>query len=494
MTIDDVFDLSTTSARRFEMLYSLEPAAAHECMTRFASIYTINSISKIEKFFLDTCIYDVKFDLSLKHSILSLVCFKSTSKERISNKLGASFSNVLFVSSVRGSWATVKDLLLLYEEYDELRRQYPVRRLSTFLKGTITRIFKSTLEPFNKTMDVLDAICRSRRDELEHLRSDIYDFVFVRYADRLTVENNLSLCQITYAENQCPFSGRYLMRVLEDESCHLRYRLEAGDLLRKGLIFGRTTAVDAPNAAQKLDRVNTLVEKLTTDLPYYFNSENVHLPAVEQSIRATITFLAEQTSGATHPSNLAALLSAKFAGCLNCDKVMLSLNHIFKLDFVKYSEYRLTASQVLEHLYIFIESRRDEAMRAQLFERLREELVDMHQSCSLGYVARLVNVLSGFDFGDGVGIFVSREDTMYAMFSAKIKEVIDEAPEDVKGILLEEMMTSTDDPSNRINLTRYLRPHIHHIWNYIFEQFKDELTPTDIDLYCRKISMRYDGL
>jgi hypothetical protein len=121
--------------------------------------------------------------------------------------------------------------------------------------------------------------------------------------------------------------------------------------------------------------------------------------------------------------------------------------------------------------------------------RLIQELLDMFDTCSQGYVCRLVNVLSGF--GTELGVSLDYEDEIYAIFSTKVNKLLSDAPEPLRDKLLEELTVESD---RRVNLLKYLRPRVPGIWNEIFEVFKEELTVTDLDLYCRKVMMKYEGI
>jgi hypothetical protein len=92
-----------------------------------------------------------------------------------------------------------------------------------------------------------------------------------------------------------------------------------------------------------------------------------------------------------------------------------------------------------------------------------------------------------------LGITISYEDEIFAIFSNKINTLVSQAPFEIKEQLLEELIIPSNDHENRLNLIRYLRPYLPQIWNEIFEIFKDELTITDLDLYCRKVTMKYEG-
>lgn len=146
---------------------------------------------------------------------------------------------------------------------------------------------------------------------------------------------------------------------------------------------------------------------------------------------------------------------------------------------------------MIEHVCLFIDSFPPETQQ-QLYTRLEQELADMYNTCSQGYLTRLINVFSGFGVED-VGISIAFEDQIYAIFSLKVNEHIAAAPEELKDTLLEELTVSTNEPERRMNLTRYLRPYLSKIWNEIFDEFSANLTTTDLDLYCRKVLLKYEG-
>ena len=141
---------------------------------------------------------------------------------------------------------------------------------------------------------------------------------------------------------------------------------------------------------------------------------------------------------------------------------------------------------------MFIENCEEE-LKSQLIRRLDQELVDMYETCSRGYASRLINIFSGFDITD-LGIAISYEDEIYTIFSNKVNRLIMQAPQPIQEKLLEELILPANDYENRLTLINYLRPHLSKIWNEIFQIFKDELTTIDLDLYCRKVTMRYEGL
>jgi uncharacterized protein YpbB len=152
----------------------------------------------------------------------------------------------------------------------------------------------------------------------------------------------------------------------------------------------------------------------------------------------------------------------------------------------------LTLEDIVKNLWLVIENSR---FKKELCKRLEQELIDMYDTCSQGYATRLINVFSGFPIegSDNLGISISYEDEIYNIFSNKVNKIVSNAPESLKEKLLEELLVPSNHHEDRLNLIRYLRPFLPKIWNEIYEIFKEELTITDLDLYCRKVTMKYEG-
>jgi hypothetical protein len=238
--------------------------------------------------------------------------------------------------------------------------------------------------------------------------------------------------------------------------------------------------------------VQNIISNILPNLPYVNlvnNPENAHLSSMVQSLNRTLKSLLELNKGKELPSDLYTVLLSKFEGN---KKIKGSLNRIFNYSFLKFSDYKLTLKEIIQNIWVFIDSC-EEALKGQLFTRLEQELEDMYDTCSQGYASRLINTFSGFQITD-LGIAISYEDEIYTIFSNKVNRLIMNAPQPIQEKLLEELLVPTDDYENRLNLLSFLRPHLHKIWNEIFEIFKDELTVTDLDLYCRKVTMRYEGI
>jgi hypothetical protein len=357
---------------------------------------------------------------------------------------------------------------------------FPQSFNETLFKNIIILAFKkwTQLEPFKKIFSLIKLATKDTGFKT------LCIFIYMRYNHSLNIKNNLLLLQIICGEED--FMDN-LFHIATNNMIDLNFRLEACDILYlKG------------SQAIKF-RVENILKLILPDSAYTQNPENVHIPSVVSSIDRTLKSMLASNEGKEMPHSLHTTLINIFKNSLEVHKIEGSLNRIFNYNFLKFSKYKLTLKEIIENVWLIID-RCDQELKAQLHIRLEQELADMYDTCSQGYVARLINVFSGFElhtcFGSGAfdgGITISHEDEIYAIFSTKVNKLVEHAPLSIKEILLEELIVPSNDHENRLNLIRFLRPHLPQIWNEIFEIFKNELTITDLDLYSRKVIMRYEG-
>ena len=475
----DIFDLSISNIKRYDLLLNLDTTIQFETIKRLMDIYRLSRVKKLEKFFIQVCIFDHQISLYLKQEMLHLL---TPSLCDTSNKLAKkreigikqSFSNVIFLILRKAFhhseyWLLLEDVLLSYFNYT---------KCFTLFKNIIILGFKKWIDPFKK----LFALIKTFEDSVF---KTLCTFIYTKYNHSLNIKNNLLLLQIICEEENIFMDN--LFHIASNDLISLNLRLEACDILYlKG------------SRDIKL-RVENTLKLILPDTAYTQNPENAHIPSVLSSVDRTLKSLLAFNKGKEMPHSLHTTLLNIFNQSKEFHKIEGSLNRIFNYNFLKFSKYKLTLKEIIENIWLVIDSCNcgsltREELKVQLYMRLEQELVDMYDTCSQGYVTRLINVFSGFELdGFNGGITISFEDEIYAIFSTKVNKLVECASEPIKEKLLEELILPSNDHENRLNLIRFLRPHLPQIWNEIFEIFKDQLTITDLDLYSRKVIMRYEG-
>lgn len=465
---EKVFDLTISNNERFKLLNQMNKDDQYEALKRMLHIYTISKVKKIEKFFIHICIYDKEeIDLYIKQELFKSLALYITNKNKENIRLA--YENILYFILLNAFKNEPYWLML-----NSFIKTCPFERNNyTLFKNMTIFGFKSFKS---------DIIFKKLFNFFSHFKEDanfekICTFIIQKYSDKVTIKNKLLLLQIIFKDENIFIND--LMEIVDDKSCSLAIKLEACDIM---CLNGNKSIKSKAQA---------LIKSILPDTAYINNDENVHLSSIASSVDKTLELLLQRNKGKKAPSNLYEILIGKYS-----NKVCkASLNRIFNYNFLKFSKYNLTLKEIIENIYICIEEC-NHNLQKELYNRLDQELIDMYDTCSNGYVTRLINVFSGFEINGklNLGISISYEDEMYAIFSNKVNKIIEVAPPSLKDILVEELMVPTNFYEKRMTLTRYLRPFIPKIWNEIFEIFKDDLSVEDLDLYCRNISVKYDGL
>lgn len=465
----NIFDLMITTKLRFQILKEMDQYTRFESLKRLMDIYRLSGLKKLEKFFIYICIFDGQIDLYLKQEILYLLSSKLTFKNE--HSIFNAYTNTLFLMAQKAFlydeyWMMFEDNLILYNNIFKNRLQ------QQWLKNIIILGFKKlkSKEPFKKIFRLILKF----KEELYF--EDLCIFIFTKYKSNLSIKNNLLLLQIIFKEEN-EFMVN-LFNIINTNDLEINLKLEACDILYlKGSNKVKT-------------KVQNILKDIIPSIAYTQNPENVHLSSIINSVDKTLSSIIQLNKGKLPPVNLIETLTSIYKPSIEFEKIQTSLNRIFNYNFLKFSKYNLTLKEIIENIWLIMDECQPE-LKQQLIIRLEQELVDMYDTCSQGYISRLINIFSGFNMD--LGISISYEDEIFAIFSNKINTIVSNASLDIRELLFEELIIPSNDHENRLNLTRYLRPYLPQIWNEIFEIYKDELTITDLDLYCRKVTMKYEG-
>lgn len=478
----DIFDLMVSCNQRYQLLINMDQFLQFETIKRLMDIYRLSGVKKLEKFFTFICIFDGQIDLYLKQEILFNLSSKLTLKN--GHSIFQSFSNTLFLMLQKAftnetHWLMFKDNLVLFNEFYNnyrIQQDHKIVNMCQWLKNIIIFGFKKlkSTEPFKKLFNLI------LNFKEEPCFEELCIFIYKRYNQKLKVKDNLLLLQIIFKGDNDFMDNLF---ALINDKIELNLKLEACDILYlKG--------------SDKVKiKVKNILENILPDVAYTQNPENVHLSSIHTSIDKTLDTIIRKNKGRNLPPQLFDTLTSLYKPSTDFEKIKGSLNRIFNYNFLKFSKHKLTLKEILENIWLIVDECKPD-LKYQLQIRLEQELADMYDTCSQGYVSRLINIFTGFTImndDSSLGIAISYEDEIYAMFSTKVNNLVSTAPLNIKEQLIEELIIPSNDHENRLNLIRYLRPFLPQIWNEIFEIFKDELTITDLDLYCRKVTMRYEG-
>jgi len=168
--------------------------------------------------------------------------------------------------------------------------------------------------------------------------------------------------------------------------------------------------------------------------------------------------------------------------------VHVALNRI-QVDRQLYSQYSISLKGILLRVLTFCNTHEH---KEELYKRLVEELIDMHDKCSSGYAFRLVNTLSGYCEH---AIRISWADQIAGNLSGRLNAMIRAIEdEDYQEAVLTELCLNTDKSiSDRKNFLQFFRKAVPEIRESMWKDFEDDLTDTEFDLYLRRAIVQYEG-
>jgi hypothetical protein len=185
--------------------------------------------------------------------------------------------------------------------------------------------------------------------------------------------------------------SEWLFSIADDSKLDDNTRATAADIiLREG------SEPDKIKARKIITALGGAEEKKSS---VFDNSQNVHSTAISDSVNKYIEKLVVRDvklkSIADVMSEIMDVVKSKVPVGSKRFAATNALNRI-KIDTARFSSFKATPAEILCHIWERIQSY-DDKVQSTLETRLTEELIEMSETCSSGYAARLLNVLSGVE-------------------------------------------------------------------------------------------------
>ena len=167
------------------------------------------------------------------------------------------------------------------------------------------------------------------------------------------------------------------------------------------------------------------------------NSQNVHVESIaESTMKIVRTLFREWTRGTRS-------LSQEY----NLDQILeqlISTQDDQTVEKIRKTMYRLSVDNskyenlTLKDIFVMIWDRVKDNQEQQ--KRLVEEIVDADGTCASGYLTRLVNVLSGFEYEEELVMRLSPQEELRSSVFARINAKIRALPDMLRNDLLESLV------------------------------------------------------
>jgi len=246
----------------------------------------------------------------------------------------------------------------------------------------------------------------------------------------------------------------YILNIADDKNETVYARAECADMLAN---FGEGNEVFF--GKKIMEELGTLYDE-SLHKTIYTNAQNVHSETIQESIIKIIRSLRKEFS------NIKSVQTQQYT----LEDIQKQLEDVMskeeKYDFSPFffrvmtdpSRYeRLSLADILILVYYKIQTFSDD-IKQTCIKRLFEEVKETDNTCTTGYLSRIINVLSGFVEGEDFVLRMKPQDELRSAIFARIHASIRGLPDQSRNDVLESIMS--EDKS-------------------IFDDFMDMYSPED---------------
>ncbi len=158
------------------------------------------------------------------------------------------------------------------------------------------------------------------------------------------------------------------------------------------------------------------------------------------------------------------------------------------LDNALYTAYNFNLKNIMNYVWTFINIQIKFLTRLNWKKRLIEEMREMNNTCSSGYLTRFANIFSGFL--ENGGVFIGWDEQILSIFYGKVNLAITSSLN--KDLILENLI-ETENENDKQEFQKLLRTILPDIIESIKIEFKDHISESDIDLYIRRALSVFEG-
>ena len=259
----------------------------------------------------------------------------------------------------------------------------------------------------------------------------------------------------------------YILNIADDKNETVYARAECADMLAN---FGEGNEVFF--GKKIMEELGTLYDE-SLHKTIYTNAQNVHSETIQESIIKIIRSLRKEFS------NIKSVQTQKYT----LEDIQKQLEDVMskeeKRDLSPFffrvmtdpSRYeRLSLADILILVYYKIQTFSDD-IKQTCIKRLFEEVKETDNTCTTGYLSRIINVLSGFVEGEEFSMRIDPKDELRSAVFARVHAKIRSLPDQLRNDILESV--SGDDKSMFDEFIEYYSPE-EELWNEYKEIMKEE--------------------
>jgi len=275
-----------------------------------------------------------------------------------------------------------------------------------------------------------------------------------------------------------------LMDIARDTENTVGIRADAADVVWR-------IAQSAENKKAAKDIIYELGHENQTEIEksgdtIYSDSQNVH--RLEKVVYTFIEKIINETEGELIEAHVCVANIKRIINDIiyndDSDRRLYANNGLYRItvDSARFTNYNITSLELVCHIYMRI-LKHPEDIQTELFKRLCQELSEMADTCSSGHAARLVNVLSEYDYS----LRIDFEDQVIANISGRVNAAIRNADEGLKE-LIALGSSSVSEPHERDVYIKFIEGNLLRIKRDLEKEFVAEkwITSEEFEAYYTK--------
>ncbi len=220
----------------------------------------------------------------------------------------------------------------------------------------------------------------------------------------------------------------------------------------------------------------------------YNDSQNVHVKEVDQSVKEFINKLSDINLPSSFLTIEDISIKLKVEDTKLNDLINSSILRI-NMDQTLY-EGTQTLRTIFLKVWYKIQTY-PENEQITLIERVREELIDMANTCSSGHLSRLVNIFSGFEYSLNIGFREQIKNNLFARLLKLIKDIVTNGEkkevkigkevvkvemtknelEDYQSNILDQLSMNTNNIEDRKDLMDFFRRNLLVLRDELYNEF-----------------------
>lgn len=551
--IEKIFDLENDINMRLTLIESLHIDTLLEIIKKITGMYQFSGTKSLQSFLI-SIVKNSNVSSNIKAlCIKSLFVFEefledTSNKEDIFFEIKVMSNDEIILRNKKRQYLAYDTLLHLCTNFDDsVSTTYKISLIFLLLEHTYDlKYYKETLSVFENIFNDSSIDCTFRYKTILSLDNQTNIYFKQQYKfDSLHLfcmnENNLILNRILAIQNilQNFKPDNYvhyetiLLSFANDNYVNYNIRADSADV-----ILNQGQNIENKNEARKiLLHLGSAFGKVRT---IYDNAQNVHTEKIEESCEPIINFLVTVKTMISNNQEIDGIfVSEQILDIINQtpllkkDKIKLSLSRI-SLDRGLYNNFSLDSILIKLWSYILSPSHNN---KDELTNRLIEELEEMSETCSSGFVTRLLNTISGYV--KDINLYISYEDQIISNFVGRLNsytkkitlttspfntykkydviklhikkqsksdenlmEIIENLNEEdflnylieFRDDVIDEMMEDRNDFDKRQSFILFFRTYISIIREELYIEFKNFVDDNEFDIYFRKAIATYEGI